>query len=478
MNGLQYIADEHHWGMEENDDGAFYWTRPLFRLTLGNDIDTSFVTIKLASLVSENSILLKEIDGERRYPLILGWQTIDIDTRQLVDSLFGIETVFRADGDDRELGIMISEITFHANQELHEVISGRHRNLMLNNQEYERGSEVLQSIPPYLRITVSEICNIANDKPCVYCAWDWAKKLEKGAPRFDLGFIQKLGRFVGYATEVNDCSVGEPLMEIGFDGIVDFLTTGGRRFELTSNGQPLSKKMRETIIGKTVTLHISIDAATSRGYRRYRDHRFDLIINNLRALNGERGKNNSLRIVITFIVMQSNRTEIRDFVKLMSELGVDSVKFRTLYKYECIENVKVDHHGQVFDYDKEFLESDELDAEAKRCVKYGEKFGVPVIVEWSEFSENQSPVDVSNPLCGEPWKTAYILNRGLMPCCYGEEPLMTWDEIDLNDVEQCLHNGVNSDGFVEIRRDLARGRLSSYCKRTRSCPIVRKVTGN
>jgi len=149
-----------------------------------------------------------------------------------------------------------------------------------------------------------------------------------------------------------------------------------------------------------------------------------------------------------------------------------------LYKYECIENEKVEHHGEIFDYSKESLESDELDSEAERCVKYGEEFGVPVIIEWTEFSKNQSPVDVSNPLCSEPWKTAYILNRGLMPCCYGEEPLVTWDKIDLNDVEQGLYKGFNSDGFVEIRRDLARGRLSNYCKRTRSCPIVRKVTRN
>ncbi len=69
------------------------------------------------------------------------------------------------------------------------------------------------------------------------------------------------------------------------------------------------------------------------------------------------------------------------------------------------------------------------------------------------------------PLCREPWMSFYILRRGVMPCCYG----FPVDEF-VTDYTRVW----NSPKLREIRRYLAKGKLSPYCRECLSCPIVQR----
>lgn len=69
------------------------------------------------------------------------------------------------------------------------------------------------------------------------------------------------------------------------------------------------------------------------------------------------------------------------------------------------------------------------------------------------------------PLCREPWMSFYILRRGVMPCCYG----FPVDEF-ITDYARVW----NSPKLQEIRSYLAKGRLSPYCLKCLSCPIVQR----
>ncbi|HHF42308.1 MAG: hypothetical protein DRJ11_10875 [Candidatus Aminicenantes bacterium] len=72
----------------------------------------------------------------------------------------------------------------------------------------------------------------------------------------------------------------------------------------------------------------------------------------------------------------------------------------------------------------------------------------------------------AGPLCREPWESYYILRRGILPCCYGNPivaPMDEWSET------------WNSSQLQEIRRYLARGELSPYCRESLGCPIVQRV---
>jgi len=39
--------------------------------------------------------------------------------------------------------------------------------------------------------------------------------------------------------------------------------------------------------------------------------------------------------------------------------------------------------------------------------------GIAVGIEWEEFMRNSGPARYEEPLCSEPWKTAYLLDRGI-----------------------------------------------------------------
>jgi len=69
------------------------------------------------------------------------------------------------------------------------------------------------------------------------------------------------------------------------------------------------------------------------------------------------------------------------------------------------------------------------------------------------------------PLCTEPWKSLYILRRGILPCCYGSRPLAPMD---------AYAETWNSQELQDIRRELAAGRFHEYCLASEACPIVRK----
>ncbi len=72
------------------------------------------------------------------------------------------------------------------------------------------------------------------------------------------------------------------------------------------------------------------------------------------------------------------------------------------------------------------------------------------------------------PLCAEPWKSLYVLRRGVYPCCYGGAPLAPMD------AAAAAWNGAP---MQEIRRELAAGRFARYCLESSACPIVRKAAG-
>jgi hypothetical protein len=70
-----------------------------------------------------------------------------------------------------------------------------------------------------------------------------------------------------------------------------------------------------------------------------------------------------------------------------------------------------------------------------------------------------------NHLCREPWESYYILRRGILPCCHGSKAIAPMDEWE---------TAWNSPALQDIRRHLARGRLSPYCLDSTGCPIVQR----
>lgn len=472
---ISTLPPDGFWEPEQNRDGQFRWSRPSFALPAPGG-NLPYLTLHCASLPVPNRLHLRAGSQERDIELLPGWQRLDLPTFGAARLEFSVSSPFQPVGEQRVLGLMLRSATFHADMRRHELLHLRHANAVLNEREFRSGAEVLASAPPYLRVTVSRDCNIANAVACVYCSWDWAKRMETGAPSQTPEFLERLGRFFDAAQQINDCSYGEPPMERHFARTVTMATEGERVFEFTTNGQTLASRQRAAVIGKPARVYVSIDSATAEGYLRLRDHRFDLVMRNLRALCEERGAAREPEIIVSCIVMRSNLHEVEALTHLVKSAGADRLCFRTLYLEDRLEQRQLAHHGHDFDYDRECLAADELGVVAERCRRAGEETGLEVTVEWDAFVAHHAAPEPGLPLCSEPWKTAYLLARGVLPCCYGRTPLVTWAEIDTDDPEAGVAAALNSEPFRALRRDLAAGRLGTYCHAATGCPIVKTLT--
>ncbi len=462
--------------LEHDGDGPFCWTRKVF--SLRPPPGRRYLALQLGQ--PDSGGFLTATDRSIATPIGAGWHWYSFDfgalSHQTVE--FRVDPPVRRFEDSRPLGVMLRSVVWHDSGERHSQIERSRTNAILNDQEFRSGAVVLQSVPPLLRITIEVRCNIANKKACVYCAWEWMKREEIGSPISDLSFIKSLEPYLSVASSVNDCSYGEPPLHPEFAQLVDLIATDERAFLFTSNGKTIRRKIRQALLGRNVMLYISIDSATSAGYARYRDHSFDRIIADLRILCRQKKLHRNLpHVTVSFIVMNSNKHEVPDFLALMHSIGVDRVKLMNLGREDCMElDGRVQQRGSfVFNYDQEIVPIVELDEIGTEAQSAADEMGVNLYVDWRDFRAGHAASE-NQPLCSEPWKSLYVLNRGIFPCCYGRKPLARWSERGSRSIEQFIEETRNGAAFQEIRRSLAGGVFPVYCESSRSCPIVRKAT--
>lgn len=454
--------------------GKFAWAKRTFRL--GPPRRSAFLSIKLCYYGQNGRLCLKQrgqiVDQIRLYP---GWQRYPlnlagIDADELDFELNGITPV---EGDHRELGVMIRRIEPFDDYSTYQLLNEVLANKQLNHQEFLLGKTVLQSYPPELRIDIESRCNI---KPiCVYCEWHWAKAAEEQtAFQFTYDTLAKMGSFYQLADGVTDCSCGEPLLNRDFGRLVEKFDEAGKFFEATSNGQLLDRRNRQKILGRNMVLYISVDSATPDGYARYRNHGFGRVIRNLRNLCREKAAHQNLPIVlVSFIAMKSNCREFDDFLGQMSEIGVNGVKLRSLYSLEDLDDQVFVRNGYRFDYRAEMLALPELEAFTSQARRAARQKGVHFI---AELDLGKGDSAAGSPICSEPWKTIYVLRRGLMPCCFAKKPLTQWSPGPGQNLQESLEQAFNSPEYQQLRANLAQGKLPEFCLECKSCPITKRKT--
>jgi MoaA/NifB/PqqE/SkfB family radical SAM enzyme len=460
---------------ESNTEGTFVWAPGRFRLRPSQE--AKFMRLEFVYLaapgnmkVHQDGILVEEL------PLRKGWQECFLQlpaNRGWLD--ITVDPVASVANDTRELGMMLRTVTLFNDRQRYTQARATAANALLNDEEFRTGTLQLRSYPQYLRINSETRCNIPEtSRACTYCAWDAIKQMEKGSPEFRLETLDLLGEFYRGAVALGDCSVGEPTMNKEFAEILLRFHRDGKPFTFATNGQLLVEKRRRELLGRNVTVYVSLDAATTEGFKRYRNDRFESIIKNLRALCAEKREHENLPTVFaSIIVMRSNVKDLPEYFDLMKDIGVDQVKCRTLYLDDKVTPV-VKNNEYLFDYASEILSMSELLQLTQVVRELADARGVTVYLEWDEFE----PAEIhgtGEPLCAEPWKTLYVLNRGVMPCCYATKPLAKWEEQGDRPLQEFLRDTFNSEEYQHIRAELAAGQLAKYCKDTPSCPVLKRM---
>ena len=281
-------------------------------------------------------------------------------------------------GDSRDLGLRVNCINFHADADFHEDFLFFYKNAYLNYQEMLAGKIKLDSFPPQLGIDLYGKCNIKP--PCVYCEWDWMKEVEGEYAQtvVDDKTLEDYGPFFRAARNLINCSIGEPLIHPRLKQILDFCEKHKKVLEMATNGQALTPRTIEALVGKRIDLYISLDAASGETYEKIRNDRWDAIIPNLILLGQERKKANNLpRIFMVFMPMRVNKDELEEYFRLCQKLEADHLILRPLnFLYD--PKFEVRRGGYCFNYEKEMLSREELEDIFKKSGDFSKKYRVMV----------------------------------------------------------------------------------------------------
>jgi sulfatase maturation enzyme AslB (radical SAM superfamily) len=478
-------------------------------------------------LIAIDSAGGKLFDG----PLVRGWCPLSLPIPEGVDRLdLRVNKAFPREyypDDRRLLAIRVCAPRLHADPVRQAAIAAQHANAVANTEEMLAGRTELGSTPPSLGIDLHGVCNVKP--PCVYCEWDYSKDQE-GANvdvPFTLDTLREMGPFFDHSANLVNCSIGEPFMMKNFDDLLDAFGNAGKVLEMTTNGQILTERNIQKLLGRPIDLYISLDAATPLTYSRLRNDTFEKILANLRRLiSAKAGRSGLPRVHLVFMPMKCNVHELDAFVQLCADLDVDRMVLRPLNYSDSI-TLDWQRAGYRFTYKDELLPFETLVRVSGRAARRCRELGVELAdqmdfggsmrdlfqEEFAEGAQSPSAPEIQRPhttppgegltatqpagsapappvaeaefapvlsttggplpslggehrpACLEPWKSLYILRRGVLPCCYGGSPIA-----DMKDYRQAW----NSSTMQAIRAELLQGRFHDYCLRSPACPIVRK----
>ena len=168
---------------------------------------------------------------------------------------------------------------------------------------------------------------------------------------------------------------GEPIIYPSFDKVCD--TINGWII-LQTNG--ISKKLREPeILNNLKSVYISLDAATTETYCKFRPNYFDKVIDNTKfLLDYRKGKKCLGCVRLDFILMQCTKHEVFAFMDLAKSLGVDGVYIA--YLIPVPHNVgDKSYHGFHFNYEEQLIPMDEVMDITNKCYSYGKKINLHVL---------------------------------------------------------------------------------------------------
>jgi len=279
-------------------------------------------------------------------------------------------------GDHRTLTIRVGIPCLHADPDRHRYIKLVRDNRVLNLQEMREGKSELESTPPDLGIDLTGVCNVKP--PCVYCDWDNHKALEgefTDVP-FTRETLEEWGPLFENAQSFINCGIGEPFIMKNLDELLDMFGERDKMLEMATNGQILTDRNIDRLLGRKVWLLISLDAATPETYAKLRNDTLPKILENLRRLIAAKGGRGKFPYVcLVFMPMKVNVHELEDFVKLCADLDVDHLVLRPL---NYADNVGLDWEraGHRFVYEDELLPFGELVRVSGRAAELCRQYGV------------------------------------------------------------------------------------------------------
>ena len=228
-------------------------------------------------------------------------------------------------------------------------------NRQLNTEEIKAGKVVLDSKPLQINVELTGVCNIIP--PCVFCT---GKNFGHNYPHLDWQHIEDYAPFTGVCEQLNEDSFGEPLTHPRLVDLAQKVTGRGQRFSFVTNGLLLDARRSAGLVecGPKLGLHVSFNATTPDTYFKLHGRSYERVLENVIrfiSLYKQRHACRSPDLTITFIVMQINRHEVLDFLRLAYDLDVRAL----LAPLHDRPSIPLGKFGYDFVYEAEILPPDD-----------------------------------------------------------------------------------------------------------------------
>jgi len=302
-----------------------------------------------------------------------------------------------------------------------------------------------KQLPFSLDINPTDSCNLH----CLSC-WLRNKKFKnldsKAYELSDKKLLQLIDEAIELGIKEFEISGGgEPLgREVTFE-LMKKIKNSKAKGSITTNGTLFTEKIiKELVEIGWDRIIFSIDGGNSEINDYLRGKSFDKIVKNVRIFNEY--KKDKPVLSFNTVISNKNYNQLKNIVKLASELGVDSIKFESLTVHSKIGGKLELDRKQIEEFQQDIPKIDNLSNELN--VKTN-------ILDFIKKEEKKN--GFSNLICYEPWYHLVIKTDGAVgPCCLADDKVINVKEMSLKEIWFGSY-------FENLRENILKKNFPRYC---------------
>jgi MoaA/NifB/PqqE/SkfB family radical SAM enzyme len=288
------------------------------------------------------------------------------------------------------------------------------------------------NLPKCLYLEITNLCNL-RCRGCIQYRGKWEPERNMS--------LQEMVMITDQVPELERAvlhGIGEPLLNKELPAMIKHLKNRNVIVNFNSNGTLLDEECQKALIETGLDeLHISLDAASARGYTAVRGiDKFDVIVSNVASFS-ERLKRREVsnpRLSLWFLGNRKNMSELPDLIRLAAKVGVKEVYLQRLVYF-------LDGKGYGLARPDEALNS--TDSGASGLIKESQAIAGSLGVRFNASGLREPVLSIKGEAASmSPWKRCFrpfslmyiTANGNALPCCISPFSTTDYNSIMLGNV--------------------------------------------